>query len=203
MPTEIFEIAASGDDGLVQASQAVWPPNANFVVDTTDTGTQPMAFKAFFSPDYYIIEGFLGFNTASLSDNAVISVASLRFHIISKQDANGRSFLAEWFDWGAAIDAADYTVTESGTAHSGTTIASITTGVDNDFALQNLGNISKTGMTKFRLHCSGAAPAANGDQNSVVPAWFDHATLPGPRLVVTYTIENNIAPLRTGRGSAW
>jgi hypothetical protein len=54
----------------------------------------------------------------------------------------------------------------------------------NNFALQGVSSVSKTSYTGLRLHVDGGQPSGS---NSVVYATWDHATLPEPQLVVTYT----------------
>ncbi|MBA2641348.1 MAG: hypothetical protein H0U82_00290 [Actinobacteria bacterium] len=190
MPTDTFSVLASGDDGRAGASDTVYPPEINLTSDAAGVNVNISKRETFaaFRTDV----GLIRFDTSTLPDAAVVSKATLRLNVISKVDNEARSIVAEWYassNW--PIDTTDYSSTVVTDAHAGTTIASIATGADQDFALQNLSNISLTGYTGLRLHVTGGAPAT--DQiNELIVALFDHATLAEPRLLVTYDDEYQV-----------
>lgn len=185
MPTSTFSIALSGDDQRVSKSSSSYPPSGAVIRNTT--GISVIAERYAAGTNAVVAVGLLKYDTSSLPDDAVISSAFLRLQIISKANANTLSFVAEYYAWNSTDT--DYTSTPGTNAHSGTAIASVTTGVANDFPLQNLGNISLTGTTYFRLHITQrASDAAPTGDNYVEFASFDHTTLTEPQLIVTYAI---------------
>lgn len=187
-PSTTFNIAASGDDGRA-GSDVVgsYPPPA---YDADTTLQAPAAERNFSAGPYYTVRVLLmRWDTSSLPDNAVVSAATLRAYIVGKGDADGRSFAVEWYssaNW--PIDTGDYTATAANDAHSGTTIASIATSADNDFALANLTNINLTGYTGMRCHITGGQPSVG--YNYVTMAHYDHTTETEPRLLVTYAVPS-------------
>jgi microcystin-dependent protein len=93
-------------------------------------------------------QGFLRFDTSSLPDGAVIESAQLRVYVTSY---SGASLQAQYYDAGAAVDAADYTgspTNDTGMAFpSGSTWAQI--------PIPTVAGISATGITGLRLFSSG------------------------------------------------
>ena len=113
--------------------------------------------------------------------------AELRLYPTEKDDNDGRSLRAEWYpadNW--PIDGADWTSTDSGSAHAGTPLGAIIVGEENRFVLTGLDNLNLQGASAFRLHISGAAVAPTG-ANDLVFAAFEDPTLPEPQLIVQYT----------------
>ena len=194
-----FAVAASDGDGDVESGGATYPPPAGATryVGTTSPTVLVRRSKTRFS---YIpvTVGLLRFDTSSLPDDAVITSAKLQLQVTTKSVTDARSFVAEWYsaaNW--PIDGADWTAGDAASAHSGTPLASIVLGTQNEFTLQNLGNVSRTGMSALRLHMSGSAVTPTGP-NDLGFAAFDHATLPEPRLVVSYTAPSpGAAPSNT------
>ena len=188
MPTDTFTIAASGDDGTTIAWGVAYPPSTQDPVDTT--GTVVTARRGFPNLggglDYAIDLAYLGFDTSSIPDGAVISSAFLRVKIANIwANADARSLVFDYYDWGASLDSGDFsTANISGSAHAGTLISALT-----QFALVDLPlvapntNINKTGFTRFRGGVSGGSPTG---ENSLEIYSFDHATEPAPQLIVTY-----------------
>ncbi len=196
MPTVTFNVAVSGDDGRAGASDTTYPPEINLTSDAAGVNVNISKRETFgaFRTDI----GLIRFDTSTLPGGAtIITAATLRLNVISKVDAEARSIAAEWYassNW--PIDTTDYSSTVVTDAHAGTTIASITTGADKDFALQNLSNISLTDYTGLRLHVTGGAPAVD-QVNEIIVALFDHATLVEPRLLVTWEPEASLPAIQS------
>lgn len=191
-PSTTFSVANSADDGRVQmGGDTVWPPTIGVFANTAVDNDVALRDNDGTGVPYYLYVGLIGFNTSTILDAATITSATLRLNVISRtHDASGRMLTAEYYDYGAGIDTADWTSTVGVDAHGGTAISSIVVG-DNDFTLNSPdANINKSGDTRLRLHISGAsAPSGN---NEVVWASFDHASLAEPRLIVDYTYPNGI-----------
>lgn len=183
MPTDTFNIAASGDDGYAAGTgSASYPPASGTESNTSDNAVA--AWKRFDGSFYNVYAGLIRWDTSSIPNDAVIESVTLRIHVVSKANDDTRSFALEWYDSGT-IGTEDYTSTVGTNAHAGTAIASITSGADNDFALINVSNVNKTGYTGLRCHVSGGTPTGS---NLVEFAALDHTTLVEPRLIVTYIV---------------
>jgi len=182
-------VSAGGDDGYLEAANAAYPPPA---VTTTDaTGSNLLVRRNLQGSKYRIANGLLRWNTANcLPANATVVAATLRLFVQGKNDNNNRALIADWYNWGATIDASDYQAAAQSTALSpagacGATcnLTSIVVNADNNFTLDNVANVNVTGLTYLRLHISGGTPSA---QNALTIASFDNTTLPEPRLVIDY-----------------
>jgi hypothetical protein len=181
--TVTFNLAASGDDGDLRLTGAGYPPVGT--VAASSSGNFVTAGRRFVFGGYDVFNGLMRFDTSAIPDGATVTGATLRLQVTGKQNADARNLVAEWYDganW--PIDAGDYALGSSANALAGSAIAQIVVGSQNDFALSGLGSLSKTGFSGLRLQVDGGQPS--GD-NYVQIASFDHATLPEPRLVVTYT----------------
>lgn len=184
MPTtDPFPIANDTDDQFIQRTDN-YPPTGTITRDSTGSIT----FVARDLSGVYVVScGLLRFDTSSLPDTAVISAASLQLYATSKVDTNSLSLVAGWYAWNETNS--DWTNSPETNAHSGTPIASLVVSATNDFSLINLSNINKTGLTYLRLHitqrASDAAPSGN---NHAAFVTREHATLPEPQLLVTYTM---------------
>jgi hypothetical protein len=184
-----FAVSASGDDGDVMAnnmgvSGATYPPSP---ASASSTGWQTFGIRKAgpFASGYELRVGLARFDTSALPNNATITAAKLRLYVTSRQSADNRKLVAEWYpatNW--PIDAADYTTTPTTTASAGLAVTTLTTGAQNDLTLQNLGSISLTGLTALRLHLDGGQPTG---ENAVWVASYDDGTLPRAQLIVDYT----------------
>lgn len=101
----------------------------------------------------------------------------------SKTDSSfdNRSLTGEWYDPGAAVDAADWVETASSTAFS-IDLGSLTVGAYNDITLSSPSTVSKTGRTGLRLHISG------GEPTFINEALINKGANP-PKLSVTYPVS--------------
>lgn len=174
-------IAASADDNyLISDGLGVYPPGFGAVGVGTET-TLPI--RRGFVGGYWTQDAYLRFDTSALPDQISPDTATLSCYVTAKVDADARNLVAEWYTWSSSITAKDYANDAKTTAHSGTAIAAITTGAVNNFTLQNLHRIVKSGYTGLRLSISGGAPA--GD-NGVTIASQDNATFVECSIAVTY-----------------
>jgi subtilisin family serine protease len=184
--TVTFTESVGSDDGDISVEAPVgsgYPPSGAAAPWTT--GQIFTAGKRNAFGDYAIMVGLLRFETSSIPDGATITSATLRLHVTDKWSDDNRSLVGEWYagsNW--PIDGSDWTSTASSTAIAGTAISGIALNAVNNFSLQNLASLSKTGFTGFRLHVSGGAPP--GD-NYVQFASRESGSNPQPQLVVTYT----------------
>lgn len=188
MPTDTFSISSNTDDQIVYKSAAGYPPGGS--VTRSSTGTTIQIVRSLQAGNGTLMNTLLRFNTSALPDNAVISSVVLKLHTVSKNDTNSLSVVAGWYSWNETDS--DYTATPETSAHTGTTIASITVGAVKDYTLSDSAgwpNISKTGLTYLRLHVTQrAADASPTGSNQVEFAAREHSTLPEPQLLVTYTL---------------
>ncbi len=183
-----FTVLATGDDGDVASDSPVsggYPPTgtpAPWTIGSTLTAGRRNAFG-----EYSVLAALVRFDTSALPDNATVTSATLKLRVNSKADADNRNLVGEWYggsNW--PIDAGDYSLNSTANALSGVDITALPTAAVNNFALQSVVNVSKTGYTGLRLHVDGGAPT--GD-NYVQFASFDNtSSLPKPQLVVAYTI---------------
>ena len=183
MASQTFSIAVGADDGTARKWGPAYPPDGSTDSTASTTGTFIAPARNFETTTYKTEVALLRFDTSSLPDTATVAAATLRVYINGYFTVNTRSLVAEWYDWGAAIDIADWTNTPGTTAHAGTLINSFTSPASNDLALQNLSNVSLTGYTYLRLHVDGGTPTG---ENYIIIDAFDHATSPEPKLIVEY-----------------
>jgi hypothetical protein len=146
------------------------------------------------------------FDTSSLTSSATISATTLSIYVISKGDnfAQNIGIVSSTPASNTALVAADYA--QLGTTRYATDLdlTNITTSAYNDWTFNATGisNVSKTGVSKFGLRCSGdidnvePTPAtANANLNS---NFADTAgTGNDPKLVVTYSLPVSLASYRS------
>lgn len=156
-PTSSFSITATGDNMYIEGTGVGWRP-ASYISCTERTGaTYHLLMQADETSQdsgyFHVTLGFLRFNTSSIPDNAVITGARLRLHVLNVYDPVGVSIYGEWYsaaNWPISCKE-DYTSVPSQTAFS-VQASLLTTGSYNTFSLDNLSSINKTGYTGLRLH---------------------------------------------------
>lgn len=182
--------------GLAPYTTCAGAPSDGAWAGSTQTTTYPPTFNQCFPADtvvaasrnlnggkYMVNDGLLQWDTSSLPDTATVTSASLRVYVLVRDSINARDFQGEWYNWGATCDGADWTATAASTAFT-TPIIGLTLNADNDVPLSAVTNVNLAGRTALRLHVSGGVPTG---LNRVLFADYEHATQPGPRLVVCYT----------------
>lgn len=186
MAQTTFEIATSADDGMSNGSGAVYATqtnDGNFTGETTDH-----VVRRNDAGTYRTRVTLLRWDT-SIIGLATITSAQLVLYPTARFDGGDLDLVAEWYAYDGSPSASDFTVTPSNTAHAGTDISGLTLNAQNTFELQNLGSIF-TGpgvYTGLRLHLSdNGAPALN-EHNQISYSASDHASDPGPQLIVNYS----------------
>jgi hypothetical protein len=183
MPTTVYEIGMSGDDGDVRGQSSSYPPAGGDALNTTSSLIN-VSKNRNSSGVYTVRVGIVRFNTSTLPDNANFISARLFLYVTSKDDDSNRNLVGEWYE-GGSIDLGDYSNVVLDSAFSAVDIGSISVGADKAIILQNLSNISKTGYTGIRLHIDGGAPTGTVD-NDVTFAAGDHTSLLAARLEVVW-----------------
>ena len=181
--TVTFGESASGDDGDIRVGGSSYPPSG--VPSVSTAGGTLTTGRRFVPWGYEVFTSLLRFDTSAIPDGATVTSATLRVYVTGKQNADNRGFVGEWYDaanW--PIDAADWSLSSSGSALAATPLSGIATSATDDFSLQNVASVSKTGLTGLRFHVDGGQPS--GDNYVAVSSW-DNTSLPKPQLVVTYT----------------
>lgn len=191
--TLTFTVGTGADDGDVGPSRAPTYPPAT-AANPFVTGSTLTAGRRFVYGGYDVFTTLLRFDTAALPDDATITGATLRLYVTRKTSFDNRNLVGEWYaasNW--PIDAADYSLSSSGSAFNAGGIGNIQSSATNDFALNGTSSISTTGSTGLRIHVDGGQPM--GD-NYVQFASYESGQ-PKPQLIVTYTTGTPTAPVNT------
>lgn len=159
-----------------------------------DTTSLTMTVGQYFPIEYYVYEGFLGFDTSSLPDTDSVSAAVLA--ITSNQDLSTVDFTMEAraYDWGGTLTSADWV---AGASLSGMTLlahystaSGFTAGTTYNFVEDDFSaNVNKTGTTYLILASdktrTGTAPG--GSSERVIIRSADQAgTTSDPKLTITH-----------------
>jgi hypothetical protein len=178
--------------------------------DTLDNGgtgkMQVLNYKS--GANYLIQRCIVNFDTSALTASATISAATLSVYDENDQEDNDNDALSLVTNTAAAAN--DYTTADYdqfGTVKQASDIdfGSLVVNSYNDMALNatGLGNISKTGVTKFGLRTANdiaaSAPAA-GNYKTFSTA-DDAGTTQDPKLVITYTLGSGGGLLLLGVGT--
>lgn len=165
MPQISVEVAAGIDDALLNLEGVSYPPSGTPTVDETGGSMYIQRDKGGAGGNYRLSVGVIRFDTSSIPDNATVTSGTLDLRAVDSfvaSDVDGLFFVAEYYTWTPSATTADYTVTASNSAHTGTSLSSLNSAGYKNFALQNLTNINKSGYTGFRLHISEGAGAPTG-----------------------------------------
>lgn len=186
-PTVTFTVASAEDDGQATSGWGACPyPGGGSGSSAGQTATVVRDYDP--ENGCRVQNALVRFDTSSIPDNAVVLSATLKLYIDNKYSQGGLSAQAEYYSaW--PIDGADYSAASANSAHAGTPITNLATGAYNNFTLQNLSSVSRTGYTGFRLHVSGAlsyGPSSNQNYYSLRP--YEHWSPAPPQLVVTYAL---------------
>jgi hypothetical protein len=196
-------VAASEDDGLVIAGDAVYPPTSPPIAITNDDLLGGVAAATAFNKDnaFIVINGLIRWDTSSLPPDATIQSATFRCKILQafNDDNDGRSITADWYtDW--PIDPSDFSFTPLTTALSGFPLSSVTADSIQDIPLDNVVGVNPHGYTGLRFHITGGQPAG---QNGFICASFDNTGGDKPpQLIVTYTVPQPPSTIRSGGAAA-
>lgn len=193
MPTAVFSVAASADDGYISRNQSTisgWPPTGG--ASTVDTTSTELSFSVWdiVSPNYYLGVLLMKWDTSQIPLGAIINSADL---LITTADTgvsnpNNAQFYGDWFNWSPA-DSTDWTASSPTTARTAYLLSniSVTPGDLNTIPLTGLSGITPGGTTQLRLSGMGTstAPAA---RNYVAFASYDSTLYQEPQLRVNYTV---------------
>lgn len=184
-PTTTFTSTATLDGYAGVTSSTVWPPVAGASGGTSDVSaiSSVYAQKANFGSTFAAYVGLMRWDTSSLPDNCTVTGAVARVTFQQAASPDARNFRLEWYVGTATIVAADYTVTDSGTAYGGSLITGFSLASNDITLLAPDANVSRTGTTGLRSHVSGGSPTGinTADITSV-------EVTPAPQLLVTWTV---------------
>lgn len=184
-------VTAGPDDGQILGLTTTYPPSrASQGTSTATTFTAQRSRGTHFT----VGNALLRWNTsACLPPGATVVGARLRVFPVSKQDADDRSLVADWFDWGPTIDLGDYSALAQNTALSRNggcgglcDLTVIPLGVETDFTLDNVENINVNGYTYLRLHIDGDQPSGF---NRLTIASFESGNEREPQLIIDYIAD--------------
>lgn len=190
MPTMTFTVAASGDDGTIQAWGATYPPSPSNVV-TDSISVNAIRRDAASGGGTWVVDvGIVRWDTSGIPDDATVTSASARLRCTGIFDSGGgRSLTAEWYEAGT-LGLEDHSHTVGTDAHTGVLLSDLAemAGVggiwDADFPLSNAAlHINKSGYTGLRFHISGDEPTG---WDQVTWASFDNTNYPEAKLIVNY-----------------
>lgn len=118
---------------------------------------------------YLVFISMMRFDTSSLPDDAQVATATLRLYHEAMND-NNRSLAVEWYpSFTGATAASDWTLDVDGSAHPGVPLSTLDqqghTWVEIPLSGASA-NVSRTGMTAFRLGITGGQPVATNLRGS-------------------------------------
>ena len=184
MTVSTFNIAVNSDDGFTQGQNVTYGSVICSFAGSTDANLE--AGRELTGGNHRISVSHLRWDTSSIPDGDAVASATLRLFILGKFDVDARNVVADWHDFGAAVDCTDWLHDSLNSAISGVTIASLTVGANNTLTLTGVSNVSKTGLTGIRLHVSGGEPTG---RNQYEFAALDHLTSPEAQLSVTHAVS--------------
>jgi hypothetical protein len=190
MPTTTFAISSDVNDGSGYYTSNSWPANGG--TWSADDDTSLYVSKAKSGSTYYNDVAFLRFDTSSLGSGATVNSATLDLYVLSKNNDDNASLLADYYDFGGEPSGAEDWVLTSSPAILSQSVASLTPNSVNSISLTDLSGISNTGITGIRLTLSAITPTG---MNVVEIAAYEHTSAQEPRLNVTYTVSSG-GPVR-------
>jgi hypothetical protein len=178
-PTTTF-IATGAQDYKVHKSGTPYPPPNGPFIETT--GTAISAEEVWSGSEYFISNGFMHWDTGSLSDTLPLVSARLSAYVESKNGT--RTLNMGWFV--GTTSTADWTATPRTSAISGLDISTFGFGVV-EFPLVGFSSgISRTSWTGLSMHMSSGQPSST---NNVWISAFEAASAQEPRLLVVYDAD--------------
>ncbi len=189
MPIETFQVSSLSDTDLARVSGTTWPPTG--AVQRFPTATPIYPGKTLASGTYTVENLLVRWDTSAIPDDATILSATLRVSMNARSNADSRSVVGDWYVFvGTDID---YSFTDLGGAVPATTILSLPSTGLYDFPLENVSNVSKTGLSGIRLHVTGDAPTGANR------AFVNVDTIQNsPTLIVDYALDTTPPAAPTG-----
>ena len=181
LPTLSFALAFSGasaDDGcccglkrIPGCTTSTFSPEVNGYVRCTDasypgacgltqvnvSGTTIDVKRSYTGVLYDVSHGVLTFDTSGLPDSATVQSAQILLTSFFPFDGDGRSVVMGWFD----PDSESYETfvfNSNNDAHAGTSLSVIGDDERMAYALQNLTNVDKAGLSGLRIWINGGQP---------------------------------------------
>lgn len=191
-------VFAGTTDGHLQSFHSTYltARSGGGTINVDTAATTFVSGQEFFSPNYYIYEGFVQFDTSALGASATVSAATLSLWGNSQQVAGSSAFThnARVSNWGAALTSADYV---AGASLSGLTLVahlaqtSVSQGAYNDFVDDAMAANVATTATTYLLVDSSRVESASVPTSTEYEAWQSadtSGTTNDPKLTVTYTV---------------
>jgi hypothetical protein len=194
MPLLEIPIAASLDDQAIgQELSSVYPPDTAIARFTNSVAGVWAQKSRGGDTTYRIRNALFQWDTSAIPDNAVITGAWLRVHVLSRGDVDNRSIRIRYYNWGGSSNT-DYTAEDfdsGGTAaQDGYDITNLTAGQVNDIPITDFSGINKSGTTKLRVSVTGGQPTGSQDENW---ASFENTnSQPVAKLVIRYNTPSII-----------
>lgn len=194
-PNTTLNVAVAGDDNQVQRLSAgtEYPPTGAYELDATVNPESLVPRRDNFGT-FYVCQGFVRFDTAFLSGGTVTSAALTMYHWNSYGDyTDSYSFALAWYPW-SSITSADWSLTQSTSAHTG--IARSSMGLLTDQTWSNLtnadGNINKSGYTGLQVGTVPDTQPTTGNNSQF--ASYENPTYVEPRFTLVYGFTTRLAP---------
>lgn len=189
MPTTLFPITATGDDGYTEKHGAT-ATNPTTYDGAFMAASYVSVLKGNYTGTYYYDAGYLRWDTSSLPNDCLIKSVKLRFvNQAAISNADSVSLTASWSTWAVPPTNSDHSNAGlSGALNTPLGTLTATVGVQNEISLTDVADtwpgVSRTGYTYLKLALSDVSPTG---VNSVALASFDQSTYATkPTLVVDW-----------------
>lgn len=196
MTTDTF--TAGTDDGLISGSSLVYATARSTSDTATDNATTASVGQRLAATTYVVFRGFIGFDTSSIPDDAVISDATLYLTADSDSSATDFDIDVYRYDWASTLAAnreANYDGAYGGSATSEGTLRNTSSGWSSGTTYSmsvDPNGVNTSGTTRYTI-VSGRDVGANTPTGNEFVTWrtADHGTAESrPMLEVTYTVPD-------------
>lgn len=188
--TATYPIAASDDDARSDRSGSTYPPPNP---GSSSTTTAVRSTKELSAAGTFIVgNGLFRWDTSDIPDDATVKAADFVVSVIAINNADGRDWVGEWFDWSSLSADNRWSINHVTAAAFVRSLSSIGSGSQAvPMFSSRLGNIRKDGYTEIRTHVGGSQPTG---LNNIFVSSFD-GTGHFPMLRVTYTMPQSVVDL--------
>jgi len=165
-PTVDIDPGASGNDGYVWGRASTYSTAHDTAYDSDDVATT-LRIGQLYKGDYFVMRGFLKFDTTTIPSTATITSAKLRLY--GETDYSATDFYIRLQKWtgDTPIDTGDYNQFDGTNYDDGNfNTSSFTTTGYNDIIISNFNLITKAGYTKICVRSSRdiSSTAPTGDE---------------------------------------